>query len=90
MINIIHHVTVPTNKGGLGIMATHSKGDSFVKIATSHCSVNDQYNKKIACTILEANMQAERYIKIPLPFKLNRHKISHRDLRNMVIDLFYF
>lgn len=83
-IEVIHHAIYDGNKGGLGIMLRHKRGDSFIEIATSYCSLNDQYSKKIAVARLKYCFGEEKVIQFPMLDRDMRFNMTHRDLRNLL------
>lgn len=84
-VEVIHHITGENNFGGCAIMALHTDGDSFLRIVTEPCSVNDQYSKKIANQQLRKNYAEGRFIRVPIKY---RRDITHREVRDIVIDMF--
>lgn len=84
---IIHHFMGPNNRGGLGVMATHTEGDSFIVVSTAICSVNDQYTKKIACALLDYNREQGHSILLPISVE-KRRKVTHRLLRDFIMTMF--
>ena len=87
MIEIIQHKVGPNNRGGLAILATHKKGDSFITVVTEPCSFKDSYCKKIAVQYLRLNMELGRFIRLPINPE-RRNKVNHRDLRDHVRMIF--
>lgn len=83
-IEVIHHVMYEGNKGGLGIMLRHTRGNSFIEIATSYCSLNDQYSKKIAVARLKYCFDEDKVIQFPMLDRHLRFNMTHRDLRNLL------
>lgn len=75
-------------KGGLGVLMVHRNGDSFVTVATSVCSKNDTYSKKIANANLRKSFEEGKVIKLPLPSCFDRKNVNYGDIRR-VSDLFF-
>lgn len=90
-IEIIHHFKPESSnaKGGLGVLAIHEHGNSFVEITTMPCSEQDQYSKKTAVTMLKTAREQGHFIRVPLTKDLNRRMTNHRDIRDLVINMFY-
>lgn len=86
--HVFVHVMGPKNHGGIGIAAWHYKGDSFVRFSTSVCSDDDQYSKKTAVSYLRDARKKGAFIKLPLPDNTLRNKMTHRDLRQAVVEMF--
>lgn len=84
-VEVIHHITGQNNFGGCAVLATHYDGDSFVRITTEPCSVDDQYSKKIANAALRSNYERGQFIRIPIMF---RRDVTHREVRDLVIGMF--
>lgn len=87
-IEIIHH-EIFNKKGGLGIMVRHTRGDSFVEIATSYCSVDDQYSKKVAVARLKHSFSEGLVIQFPVLIRQLRFNMTHKDLRNILMNSLY-
>jgi hypothetical protein len=66
-------------------MATHDDGNSYIRIATEPCSIQDQYCKKIANQQLRKNYAEGRYIRVPITVRRN---VTHREVRDMIVNLF--
>jgi hypothetical protein len=84
-VEVIHHIIDPSNFGGLGVMATHFDGDSYVEIATEPCSYADQYSKKVAVEHLRNNYAADMKIRVPIN---KRRNVTHREVRDFVVTMF--
>lgn len=85
-ISIVHHDIKPNGRGGIGVLATHTTGDSFICVSTSVCSIDDQYVKKVANTMLKDSYESGKFIKLPIQNDV-RYKMNHRYLRNVVMDI---
>jgi hypothetical protein len=83
-IEIIHHIIYDNNKGGLGLMVRHTQGNSFIELATSYCSLDDQYSKKIAVARLQHCFDEGMFIQLPMLIPGLRSKMTHRDLRDIL------
>ena len=88
IVNIIQHQINHNAMGGCGIMAQHARGDSFIEIATSICSTKDNYKKKTAVLMLSKAFDEGRVIRLPVPNEY-RNKMTHKVLRQMILDLFF-
>lgn len=88
IVNIIQHQINANAMGGCGIMAQYSRGDSFIEIATSICSTKDNYRKKTAVAMLNTAFDEGRVIRLPIPAEY-RNKMTHKILRQMILDLFF-
>lgn len=84
-VEVIHHIIADNGFGGLGILATHTEGDSFIRVSTEPCSKADQYSKKIAVASLKKNHDAGAFIRVPVNKQRN---VTHRELREVVICMF--
>jgi len=82
-IEVIHHAIYDGNKGGLGVMLRHKRGDSFIEVATSYCSLDDQYSKKVAVARMRHCFDEHMIIQLPLDRQL-RFNMTHRVLRNIL------
>lgn len=87
MTEIIHHIIGKNQKGGMGILAQHQPGDSFVTLTTEPCSMQDQYSKKTAVALLRMNMENGCSIRVPINPDARR-KVTHRLLRDFVKSMF--
>jgi hypothetical protein len=87
MIQVFAHYICRSGKGGVGVLATHSPGDSFIRVYSEPCSDVDQYSKRIANTRLRMHVAEQQFIRIPLQRHL-RWNASHRDVRDLVSNMF--
>lgn len=86
---IIQHFIRHKSKGGLAVMAVHVEGNSYIDVATAICSVQDQYNKKVAVRMLENSFTDNQTIRLPIGNAL-RHRMTHRSLRDWVLCQFCY
>jgi hypothetical protein len=84
-VEVIHHIVNENGFGGMGVLATHTEGDSFIRLTTEPCSKADQYSKKIAVAVLRSNYDDGAFIRIPVS---KQRGVTHRELRDVVIELF--
>ena len=84
-VEVIHHMITETGFGGMGVLATHTEGDSFIRLTTEPCSKADQYNKKIAVSSLKKNYERGAFIRVPVS---KQRDVTHRELRDVVINFF--
>lgn len=89
-IEIIHHFFDESDvKGGLGLLATYHRGDSFFRVTTEPCSRQDQYSKKVAVDFLRENMDNGEFIRLPVPRRI-RKNMNHADLRKHLLGFGYY
>lgn len=85
-IEIIHHFrNKDTNFGGTGVVATHTDGDSFIRLTTVVCSTADQYSKKRTTADGRRQLAEGAFIKLGIT---QRKLLAYRDLRNIVLSIF--
>lgn len=83
-IQVIHHAMTENGYGGLGIMLTHTSGDSFAYLTTAHCSTNDRYVKKLAVKELNSQFAAGAKVK----FGVRNRRMNHAELRSLIYEVF--
>lgn len=64
-IEVRHFNTENQHKGGVTIAYQYIQGNSYVTIATSLCSKNDSYDKKIGRTLAVENFVSGKTVNIP-------------------------
>lgn len=83
-IQVIHHAQTQSGYGGLGIMLTHTAGDSFIYLTTAHCSTNDRYVKKLAVQELNSQFAAGAKVKLGV----TNRRMNHAELRSLIYQFF--
>jgi len=85
-VEIIRHYFSRKNplNGGVCVYASHTKGNSFIKVGTSICAPGDQYSKKTGAN--GAMFLSSEFLssEISLPIYGNRNKFTRDDLLRTV------
>lgn len=86
-IEIFQHYISVDGFGGLGVLAVHKHGNSFIEVSTAHCSANDQYSKKVAVNQLRAARELGQVVRLSINHRA-RNDTNHREIRDFVNEVF--
>lgn len=80
-VEIIRHYFSRTRPldGGVCVYATHTKGDSFIRVNTAICAVGDQYSKKTGALWASPNFLANG-ITLPIRPYFHKDKLTRDNL----------